>query len=103
VLYFATKYAPAFSSTELWFDLEIPSGTTGNLTRNITSRGNKNAIEVDVAGTNWIGETPISIFRISVPFILERQESVYSRIYWNKRMTGGTANAYIAPRIIIEE
>jgi hypothetical protein len=101
VLYFATKSASAVTPTELWFELEIPSGATGTNTRTISSRSIKNGIISD-SGTRWSGDAPLSIFKISIPFILERQESVYGRIFWNKVMPGGTPKAYIAPRIIIE-
>jgi hypothetical protein len=101
-LYFATKYAPAINTNELWFELEIPSGSTGTEMRTISSRGKRNGVEIDTSGTVWVGESPLSIFKVTVPFILDRAESVYSRIYWNKSMAGGTARAFIAPKIVVE-
>lgn len=102
VLYFATKNASAVTSSELWFDLVIPDGTTGTKTRTISSRAIKDGVVTDTIASRWSGDAPLSIFKITLPFILDRSESVYSRIYWNKVMPGGTPKAYIAPRIIIE-
>lgn len=102
VLYFATKYVPSITTSDIWFELEIPDGTNGTATRKISSKFLFNGIETDTSGTSWIGETPLSIYKITLPFILDRQESIYSRIYWNKSLPGGTSKAYIAPRIIIE-
>jgi hypothetical protein len=102
VLYFATKYATAVTSSELWFEIEIPSGVSGTDTRIMTTRGMLDGVQVDNTGTVWLGESPLSIYRIVLPFILDRQESIYTRIFWNKTF-GPPGKAFIAPRIIIEE
>jgi hypothetical protein len=98
-LYIATKYATIPTSKEVWFDLEIPDGATGTKTKVVSSYGYKGIVEID-NDTTWYGEAPIVRYKITLPFILERNENCYSRIHWLKSLVIGTAFAYLSPRLV---
>lgn len=98
-LYLCTKFAGTLQARDVWFDLEIPDGPTGTRTKFITTYGCNGIVEID-PDTTWFGEAPLIKYKIVLPFILERQENIYSRIHWNKSLVIGTAFAYLSPRLI---
>jgi hypothetical protein len=97
-VYCATKFATTLSSKDIWVELEIPDGSSGTQTKLINTYGT-NFVTVDTT-TNWYGDSPLVKYKIEIPFNLERQENIYSRIHWNKNMVVGSAFAYVSPKAI---
>lgn len=95
-MYIATKFLSSFTPSEIWFELEVPKGSTGSNTTVLSTYGN---CEIEVDTSIWSGESGLSYYKLSIPFTLERAENCYARIYYNKFSNLGYT--FIEPRILI--
>jgi hypothetical protein len=93
-LYFSSKFV-TLTPTDIWFELEIPNGSTGSKMKTISTYQN---IDLEADASVWSGDT-VTSNKISTTFLLERAENCYARIYYNKFSNLGVT--YIDPRIII--